>query len=234
MMKICKCTNFGMCEKADNGELIKIEENQPLICPETGCGAQLTLVQQGLDPKKKKILMVAGPVAVLALLAFLWPGSSAHEEESPEAELVLSDKAAPPEVPPVNTSVPQSQTPPSPPLESGTFEKLGSIYFNQDNSEIDGDGVQTLEYIVGRLRSGDFGNEPTILIIGTTSSEGTTEHNAQLADARAKKVAGTIQEKGFKNVSHTSSPEVGGAEKDPDPENPRHNRRAEIHVRRGN
>ena len=43
----------------------------------------------------------------------------------------------------------------------------------------------------------------------------------------------TFNEKGFKNVSHTSSPEVGGPEKDPDPENPRHNRRAEIHVRRG-
>jgi outer membrane protein OmpA-like peptidoglycan-associated protein len=231
-MKTCKCTNFGMCNKADSGELIKIEENQPLVCPEPGCGAQLTLVQQGLSPKKKKFLMVAGPVALLALLAILWPGSSAQNEESSEPELVLSDPSAPAE-PLAAASLPQSQSPPSPPLESGTFEKLGSVYFNQDESEIDTEGVQTMEYIVGLLRSGDFGDNPTILIIGTTSSEGTTEHNTQLADARAQKIAGSLREKGFKNVSHTSSPEVGGPEKDPDPDNPRHNRRAEIHVRRG-
>lgn len=232
MMKTCKCTNFGMCEKADNGEQIKIEENKPLVCPEPGCGAQLTLVQQGLTPEKKKILMIAGPVALFALLALLWPGSSAQNEEPSEPELVLSDPTAPAETP--STPAPSQNAPPSaPPLESGTFEKLGSVYFNQDESEIDAEGVQTMEYIVGRLRSGDFGADPTILIIGTTSSEGTTEHNNQLADARAQKIAGNLREKGFKNVSHTSSPEVGGPERDPDPDNPRHNRRAEIHVRRG-
>jgi outer membrane protein OmpA-like peptidoglycan-associated protein len=232
-MKTCKCTNFGMCNRADSGELIKIEDNHSLVCPEPGCGAQLTLVQQGLTPEKKKVLMVAGPVAVLALLALLWPGSSAQNEESTEPELVLSESPAPTEPPPQAASSPQSQAIPPSPLESGTFEKLGSIYFNQDDSEIDAEGIQTMEYIIGRLRSGDFGNEPTILIIGTTSSEGTTEHNTELADARAKRVAGSLQEKGFNNVSHTSSPEVGGPEKDPDPNNPRHNRRAEIHVRRG-
>ena len=232
-MKTCKCTNFGMCNKADSSELIKIEENQPLVCTEPGCGAQLTLVQQGLTPQKKKILMVAGPAAVLALLALLWPGSSGNNDESSEPELVLSDPAAPAETRPPAASSTEPQTPPPNPIESGTFEKLGSIYFNQDQSDIDAEGIQTMEYIVGRLRSGDFGNEPTILIIGTTSSEGTTDHNTQLADARAKKVASSLNEKGFKNVSHTSSPEVGGPEKDPDPENPRHNRRAEIHVRRG-
>jgi len=231
-MKTCKCTNFGMCNKADSGELIKIEENQPLVCPEPGCGAQLTLVQQGLTPEKKKILMVAGPAVLLALLALLWPGSPGQNEESSEPELVLSDPATPAE-PQTAAALPQNQSPPSPPLESGTFEKLGSVYFNQDESEIDAEGVQTMEYIVGRLRSGDFGADPTILIIGTTSSEGTTEHNTQLADARAQKIAGSLREKGFKNVSHTSSPEVGGPERDPDPDNPRHNRRAEIHVRRG-
>jgi len=231
-MKTCKCTKFGMCNKADSGELIKIEENQPLVCPEPGCGSQLTLVQQGLTPEKKKILMVAGPIALLALLALLWPGSSAQNEESSEPELVLSDSAAPAE-PQASSASPQSQSPPSPPLESGTFERLGSVYFNQDESEIDAEGVQTMEYIVGRLRSGDFGANPTILIIGTTSSEGTTEHNTQLADARAQGIADSLREKGFRNVSHTSSPEVGGPERDPDPENPRHNRRAEIHVRRG-
>jgi outer membrane protein OmpA-like peptidoglycan-associated protein len=190
-------------------------------------------VQQGLTAEKKRVLMVAGPVAVLALLALLWPGSSAQNEESSEPELVLSESPAPTEPPPQAASSPQSQAIPPSPLESGTFEKLGSIYFNQDDSEIDAEGIQTMEYIIGRLRSGDFGNEPTILIIGTTSSEGTTEHNTELADARAKRVAGSLQEKGFNNVSHTSSPEVGGPEKDPDPNNPRHNRRAEIHVRRG-
>jgi len=231
-MKTCKCTNFGMCNKADSGELIKIEENQPLVCPEPGCGAQLTLVQQGLTPEKKKILMVAGPAVLLALLALLWPGSPGQNEESSEPELVLSDPATPAE-PQTAAALPQNQSPPSPPLESGTFEKLGSVYFNQDESEIDAEGVQTMEYIVGRLRSGDFGADPAILIIGTTSSEGTTEHNTQLADARAQKIAGSLREKGFKNVSHTSSPEVGGPERDPDPDNPRHNRRAEIHVRRG-
>jgi len=230
-MKTCKCTNFGMCEKADSSELIKIEENQPLICPESGCGAQLILVQQGLNPEKKKILMAAAPVAILALLALLWPHSSAQNEETVEPTLVLSDAPTP-----VSTATPEAsspnQTPPTPPIESGEFEKIGSVYFNQDESEIDVEGVQTMEYIVGRLRSGDFGSDPTILIIGTTSSEGTTEHNTQLADARAKKVATELKEKGFYKVSHTSSPEVGGAERDPDPNNPRNNRRAEIHVKR--
>ena len=163
-MKTCKCTNFGMCNRADSGELIKIEDNHSLVCPEPGCGAQLTLVQQGLTPEKKKVLMVAGPVAVLALLALLWPGSSAQNEESSEPELVLSESPAPTEPPPQAASSPQSQATPPSPLESGTFEKLGSIYFNQDDSEIDSEGIQTMEYIIGRLRSGDFGNEPTTLL----------------------------------------------------------------------
>lgn len=45
--------------------------------------------------------MVAGPVAVLALLALLWPGSSGNNDESSEPELVLSDAAAPAETRPL-------------------------------------------------------------------------------------------------------------------------------------
>ncbi|HZR28639.1 MAG TPA: substrate-binding domain-containing protein, partial [Terriglobales bacterium] len=75
-----KCTNFGLCNKADSRELITIAEGRAFACPE--CGKALSNI--GTPARKLPVKAVAGvfAAALLAVLLFylfsLWKPGKDH------------------------------------------------------------------------------------------------------------------------------------------------------------
>jgi hypothetical protein len=67
---IYRCTNYGECDKADDREVISLEQGQEPVCPE--CKRALQSEPSGRGPSglpKRRLLFVAGALVVVAAAA---------------------------------------------------------------------------------------------------------------------------------------------------------------------
>jgi len=85
-----RCTNFSLCNKADNKEIIDIPAGREVKCPE--CGLDLDEMKRPGDHKRKRLLLMVGIPVVIVIIGgifFLLRGesppkvASVAETESP-------------------------------------------------------------------------------------------------------------------------------------------------------
>ncbi len=115
--KVGKCTNFGLCTKADSREPVAISEAMASDCPECGKPLQPASGKSGGDgasagfPVRKAGIAAAALVAVLAVLFVFLPKDG---EGTPAEPVVQSDPQPEPAPQPVAAPDPQPDPAPIP------------------------------------------------------------------------------------------------------------------------
>ncbi len=69
-----KCTNFGNCPVADSKQIVQIPDGADMVCTE--CGHQLSEIAQEKKLPIKPIIGAVAGLVVIAILLWLWLGSS--------------------------------------------------------------------------------------------------------------------------------------------------------------